>query len=453
MGKFKEEKILGTVPKNYQCVENFWDCPEFSKRNKSKKDWMHSVHSNFNGITLIALIITIIVMLILVGVTITVALNGGLFTTAQNAATNTIIEAEKEQLLSAVATAYDTETGTISKAKLQENLGNNWNVEGDAAPYTVTSPKGNVYTVTEKGEIDYKEKSSGKDPSTLSDLEKYILGADGNGRNLIGEDGIIEPSDFSFIDDPLTTDVNEAETLGVEYLTLGTNKENTKLFLYAKYDNKAYRITCDDETYKSEELEVIYEPKGKEGQKTADEWTILYDNKSTVEAVSPTAMGELRLGYAEETTDSDKQLSQAIESYNSAITTINNYCKNLEGLPTNSGVRSVGASAETTTVYYSTDNLKKLNSAYDGVGLDGDTNFEQDLVRMAYWGVNSVGTDYWLASRVVEDLSYGVAFQLLYVSGGGNLVIEHLWSANFQGSANGDYHSHAVRPIITIENQ
>ena len=37
------------------------------------------------GITLIALIITIIVMLILVGVTINVALNGGLFSKAEDA--------------------------------------------------------------------------------------------------------------------------------------------------------------------------------------------------------------------------------------------------------------------------------------------------------------------------------------------------------------------------------
>lgn len=41
------------------------------------------------GITLVALVITIIVMLILVGVSITVALNGGLFTTAKDAANNT----------------------------------------------------------------------------------------------------------------------------------------------------------------------------------------------------------------------------------------------------------------------------------------------------------------------------------------------------------------------------
>ena len=41
------------------------------------------------GITLVALVITIIVMLILVGVSITVALNGGLFTNAKDAANNT----------------------------------------------------------------------------------------------------------------------------------------------------------------------------------------------------------------------------------------------------------------------------------------------------------------------------------------------------------------------------
>ena len=41
------------------------------------------------GITLVALVITIIVMLILVGVSVTVALNGGLFDTADKAVENT----------------------------------------------------------------------------------------------------------------------------------------------------------------------------------------------------------------------------------------------------------------------------------------------------------------------------------------------------------------------------
>lgn len=310
-----------------------------------------------------------------------------------------------------------------------------------------TSPKENKYRVKEDGTIEYIGKANG---GNNGDLEKYILGADGNGRILIGEDGIFDSSNFSFIDDPLTADVNEAETLGVEFLTTGQNKDATKGFIYAKYDNKAYKITCDATTYKSEELEVIYELKGKEGQKTTDEWTILYDNGSTVEAVSPTAMGELRLGYAEETTDSDEQLTQAIESYNSAITTINNYCKSLEGLPTNSGVRSVGAPAETTTAKYSSENSKTWNSAYNGVGLEGDTNFEQDLVRMAYWGVNSVGTKYWMASRVVNENSDNVNFNVNYVNEDGNLNNNNLWNVNSSGNANGNSPSYAVRFVASI---
>ena len=50
------------------------------------------------GITLIALVITIIVMLILVGVTITMAVDGGLFEKARSAATRTN-EAKKQELL------------------------------------------------------------------------------------------------------------------------------------------------------------------------------------------------------------------------------------------------------------------------------------------------------------------------------------------------------------------
>ena len=55
-----------------------------------------------------ALIITIIVMLILVGVTINVALNGGLFQKAKNASTQTQREIEREQLISTILGAYNS---------------------------------------------------------------------------------------------------------------------------------------------------------------------------------------------------------------------------------------------------------------------------------------------------------------------------------------------------------
>jgi len=56
------------------------------------------------GITLIALIITIIVMLILVGVSVSVALNGGLFESAKQAAVKTETEKEEELELSSMGT-------------------------------------------------------------------------------------------------------------------------------------------------------------------------------------------------------------------------------------------------------------------------------------------------------------------------------------------------------------
>ena len=111
-------------------------------------------NKNSNGITLIALIITIIVMLILVGVTVTVALNGGLFQSADTATKQTQKEADREILQAAVIAAYDAKTEAISKETLRNELGAEWNVEGDeGGPYGVTSPKENLYTVTRTGKI------------------------------------------------------------------------------------------------------------------------------------------------------------------------------------------------------------------------------------------------------------------------------------------------------------
>lgn len=117
-------------------------------------------------------------MLILVGVTVTVAINGGLFEKSKEAAKGTEIGREKEELTSAIATAYNVETGKVDKTKLKDALGTGWSlVEGDTAPYTVTSPKGNKFTVSADGTIEYTGKGgdtptppSGDDvPSTYTE--------------------------------------------------------------------------------------------------------------------------------------------------------------------------------------------------------------------------------------------------------------------------------------------
>ena len=121
-----------------------------------------------NGITLIALIITIIVMLILVGVTVTAAINGGLFEKAKEGAKGTEIGREKEELTSAIATAYNVETGVIKKDDLNKAL-NGWRVDGqEGGPYTVTSPKQNTYKVAVDGTI--TEKKTISEGTELADI-------------------------------------------------------------------------------------------------------------------------------------------------------------------------------------------------------------------------------------------------------------------------------------------
>ena len=113
-----------------------------------------------NGITLIALIITIIVMMILVGVTVATAINGGLFETARKAARDTQIEADKEALLGAVLEALDTKTGTLDVDNIT-NLPEGWRNNQDG---TYTSPNGNTFKVGETGEVELDEESTNPNP-------------------------------------------------------------------------------------------------------------------------------------------------------------------------------------------------------------------------------------------------------------------------------------------------
>ncbi len=76
------------------------------------------------GITLIALVITIIVMLILVAATVTVALNGGLFKTAKQAAKDTQIATVREMVNTDVLAERSTKKGRdITQEELGSILG------------------------------------------------------------------------------------------------------------------------------------------------------------------------------------------------------------------------------------------------------------------------------------------------------------------------------------------
>ena len=116
------------------------------------------IDPHHKGITLIALIITIIVMMILVAVSVTVALDGGLFGTAKKAGSQTQLKADEEMLLSAVVGAIGT-NGEVEREKLNLPEGFKTTSEG-----IIESPNGNRFTVSSNGEISqvgYKDQITG----------------------------------------------------------------------------------------------------------------------------------------------------------------------------------------------------------------------------------------------------------------------------------------------------
>ncbi len=85
------------------------------------------------GITLIALVITIIVMLILVAVTITMAINGGLFEHAGQAVGDTQNEIDKEQELASGQVAIDGQKYN----SIDEYINNGDTLVGEMISFTI----------------------------------------------------------------------------------------------------------------------------------------------------------------------------------------------------------------------------------------------------------------------------------------------------------------------------
>ena len=118
----------------------------------SKKD----IKAN-RGITLIALVITMIVLLILAGVTIaTLTGDNGLLTKAGDARNTSEKAGEKERIQMEVAGAYDTR-GRLDATKIVENIEKNIGATAEATsnsfPVKVTYNNGHKYQVASDGSI------------------------------------------------------------------------------------------------------------------------------------------------------------------------------------------------------------------------------------------------------------------------------------------------------------
>ena len=128
------------------------------------------------GITLIALVITIIVLLILAGVSIAMLTGqNGILTQANNAKNETELASAKEKVeLAVIGAISQTRDGTLTVGKLRTELANyGGTVEGDTFPVTATVD-GKSFTVDANGNV--TSAGSSTDPNPPAPTENGTLG-------------------------------------------------------------------------------------------------------------------------------------------------------------------------------------------------------------------------------------------------------------------------------------
>lgn len=194
------------------------------------------------GITLIALVITIIVLLILAGVTIaTLTGENGILTKATQARDNTIIAQEKEQVQTAYAAAmmdaYDQEDKTITQAMLQQEMNN---LTGENATEVTDNGDGSFNVHFKDTENNYRVDNEGvtevitEPTETMSLLDMYE-----NGQNCENPDECTD-STHLHIGDFMT--YNNPTEASVEILATDTGMDKAGV----KVTNQTFNVSATE---------------------------------------------------------------------------------------------------------------------------------------------------------------------------------------------------------------
>ena len=107
----------------------------------------------YKGITLVALIITVIILIILATVTISEVNGNGIISHAQKAKKDAIIMSEKESL--SISVLDSKRKGNVDYSKLDGNIDRNI-FEGSNGTYT-SKESGNRYYIDEDGNVSLEE--------------------------------------------------------------------------------------------------------------------------------------------------------------------------------------------------------------------------------------------------------------------------------------------------------
>ena len=91
-------------------------------------------------------------------------------------------------------------------------------------------------------------------------------------------------------------------------------------------------------------------------------------------------------------------------------------------------------------------------SSYNSTLKDTDTNYEADRNQMNSQGIHGIGKDYWLASRYVGAYSRNNYFYVRYVNTSGSLSRNGLCYVNSAGSTRGDSYDYGLRLVFHLKS-
>ena len=385
--------------------------------NKQKNVGIRRCIFQNKGITLIALIITIIVMLILVSVTIRMAINGGLFEKAGQAVgeTENAINAEQQLIKNMMEDYFGNSTGGTGGGNTGGTGGGNTEETGGGSTGGGTQPE---------------ELKVGDYVNYTPDIGTYIVASGSKGSGTVSNQSFTTGTDLSW----RVLSVNE-ETEEVE-IVLATTGPTLKLSGADGYNHSVDIL--------NDLCEKLYSKTKADGTKVAIGRSINVEDinaKTTYDYTTYTNYGNVKKTTLKKY---PKIYAAELGSTSNGLNETTNMLKGSErgevGTVNSSGVTEY-------STYTSSKTALTLYSTHTYYYYQAEKYLDTSLgVNTAPTGLINIGDNFWLASRSVGAYSDLTEFSVRYVNSDGYVNSIYL----FYSSDVVNYPDYAGRPVVSL---
>ena len=179
---------------------------------------------------------------------------------------------------------------------------------------------------------------------------------------------------------------------------------------------------------------------------------VLYDNTFSygIQIIAMDTVEDVTIG-------NNSDMTAAINSYNDVVSTLNSKAALYNNEKYSTGARSVGTmpnDPDKDDAGYFVDNNNHLGT-YDGMFKDSDKNYLTDYNQMGNLGIQNLRKNYWLASRNASAGSFFTAttFNIYSINNSGQLSTESTICYFRTWIGGGCYtYSYGLRPVFTLKN-